>query len=296
MTRSKNSDLVSRRKNFRGSELHLRQIVRAIAGALAPEVTRFDSSRSLPASKQHATPQAKLAIVIIVALAVLLAPLPASAQLIQKAKDKISPPPQPDPLVLYLKRARAWALTETPSIGSLWVPNGFMSDMASDAKARYIGDQITIQLAESTTSALQGSVQTQRSISASSNFGNILGGFGQKPAIQALLNPNSTQTVNGKGQTALSTTLSTTFAANVIEVLPNGLLVVEGRRAVNVTDQRQTLVLRGIVRRDDISPTNVVQSTSMSQMEVEVVGKGVITEGTHPPNPVMRVLFRIFGF
>jgi flagellar L-ring protein FlgH len=218
------------------------------------------------------------------------------AQIIQKAKDKISPPPQPDPLVAYLKRARAWAVFYTPTIGSLWVPAGFMSDMASDSKARYIGDQITIQLSESTTSALQGSVQTQRTLTATTNFGDMLGGFGKKPAIQALLNPSSSQTLNGKGQTALSTSLSTTFAANVVEVLPNGLLVVEGRRAVNVTDQRQTLILRGIVRRDDISPSNIVQSTSVSEMEVEVVGKGLITEGTHHPYTVMRFLFLIFGF
>ena len=221
---------------------------------------------------------------------------PLHAQPAQKSKSKTNPQPQMDPLASYLNRARLWALTSQTTTGSLWLPAGYMSDMASDAKARYVGDQITIQLSESTTSALQGSVQTQRTLTASTNFGSLLGGFGKKPAVQALLNPSSSQTLNGKGQTALSTSLTTTFAANVVDVLPNGLLVIEGRRFVGVTDQRQTLVLRGIVRRDDISPTNIVQSTSISQMEVDVIGKGVVTEGTHPPNPVMRILFRIFGF
>jgi flagellar L-ring protein FlgH len=254
-------------------------------------------NRSLSDTDPHRRrpPAAALLLISMSSLLAVAAPS-AHAQLVQKAKNKINPPAQPDPLLLYIKRAHQWAATFVPTAGSLWSPEGLMADMASDSKARYLGDQITIALSESTTSALQGSVQTQRTLSASTNFGNLLGGFGQKPAVQALLNPSSTQTLNGKGQTALSTSLSTTLAANVVDVLPNGLLVVEGRRAVNVTDQRQTLAIRGIVRRDDISPNNVVNSTAISQMEVEVVGKGVITEGTHPPNPVMRFLFRIFGF
>ena len=81
-----------------------------------------------------------------------------------------------------------------------------------------------------------------------------------------------------------------------MEVLPDGLLVIEAQRQVRVTDQNETIVLRGIVRRSDLSPTNVVLSTSISHLEVNVVGKGVITEGTHPPNPIIRIMLRVLGF
>jgi flagellar L-ring protein precursor FlgH len=203
---------------------------------------------------------------------------------------------QQSSLDVYLQHARQWALPNTPTPGSLWNPEGRLSNLASDAKAYHSGDLVTIALSESTTSALQSSVQTQRTFNASSNMGNMMGGVGQKAAINALLNPSSSQVLNGKGQTQLSTSLVTTLAASVIEVLPNGLMVIEAKRDVNVTNQKQTVALRGVIRAEDVSPNNVVQSTAISHLEVDVTGKGVVTEGTHSPSPVMRVLLRIFGF
>ncbi len=169
-----------------------------------------------------------------------------------------------------------------------------LSDLASDDKARSVGDEITIQLAESTTSAQQGSVQTARTFSASSSISTFFGLSNSH--LQNLFTPSSTQTLNGKGQTALTTSLTTTLGANVIEVLPNGLLVIEAQRQVRTTDQTETMTLRGIVRSDDLTPANVILSTQISHLEVKLEGNGVITEGTHPPNAVVRILLRFLGF
>jgi flagellar L-ring protein FlgH len=221
---------------------------------------------------------------------------PLHAAQISKLKDKIIKPPQPSSLEEYLSRARMNSLSFTPTIGSLWNPDALMADLASDTKAKRIGDMITIQLTESTTSALQQSAQTQRSFSASSGISAFLGLIGAKSPANNLFSPSSTQALTGKGQTALATSISTSLAGNVVEVLPNGLMVIQATRDVNVTNQRQTIVLRGIVRRSDITPANTVVSTAVSQLEVELVGKGVITESTHPPNPLIRVLLRILNF
>ncbi|MGH9685675.1 MAG: flagellar basal body L-ring protein FlgH [Candidatus Acidiferrales bacterium] len=180
--------------------------------------------------------------------------------------------------------------------GSLWNPTGRLSDVASDAKARYAGDQMTIQLVESTTSALQGSVQTSRSLAASSSIGAFFGKIGGGSAAQNIFSPNSSQALTGKGQTALATSLDTTLAANVTRVLPNGLLVIEARREVEVSEQRQTMVLRGIVRPQDISPNDVVLSTSISHLEVTLDGKGVLTESTRQPGLIVRTLLHFFNF
>jgi flagellar L-ring protein precursor FlgH len=202
--------------------------------------------------------------------------------------------PKPDALDQYLQTARFESRAEAPTTGSLWRPNGFMADLASDDKARYVGDEVTIQLAESTATAQQGTVQTARTMNASSGISEF---FGQSNSIMSnLFSPTSSQTLNGKGQTALTTSFNTTLAANIVEVLPSGLYVIEARRQVRVTDQNETITLRGIIRRSDLSPTNVVLSTAISQMEVNMVGKGVITEGTHPTNAVIRILLRVLGF
>jgi flagellar L-ring protein FlgH len=224
----------------------------------------------------------------------LSAATPCGAQM-QKIKEYLGKP-QPDRLDEYLKTARLNAPVSPTTTGSLWRANTPLSDMASDVKARYVGDEITIQLAESTTSAQQGSVQTARTFAASSNIAAFFGKPGVNTAIQNLFSPNSAQTLNGKGQTALTTSLATTLGAVVMEVLPNGLLVIEAQRQVRATDQTETMTLRGIVRQVDLSPNNVVSSTAISHLEVKLEGTGVITEGTHPPNIVVRVLLRVLGF
>ncbi len=231
----------------------------------------------------------------LVMLASVSAPCP--AQTIKKIKEYLGQP-QPDRLDAYLKMARLTAPRGAGAVttGSLWRANTPLSDMASDLKARYVGDEVTIQLAESTTSAQQGSVQTARTFAASSNIAAFFGKPGVNTAIQNLFSPNSSQTLNGKGQTALTTSLATTLGAIVMEVLPNGLLVIQAQRQVRATDQTETMILRGIVRPADLSPNNVVFSTQISHLEVTLEGSGVITEGTHPPNIVVRVLLRVLGF
>ena len=151
-------------------------------------------------------------------------------------------------------------------------------------------------MAENTSSALQGSVQTQRTYAASSGIAAFVGLPAATSPVGNMFSPSSSQALNGKGQTALSTSLTTTLAANVAEVLPNGQLVIEATRDVDVTDQRQTMVLHGVVRPQDNSPANVVSSTAISHLEVNLTGKGVITEGTHPPNGIVRLLLRVVGF
>ena len=229
---------------------------------------------------------------IVVALLFVFAGAHASAANASKTKT----PQSSDSLDDFLATARNGGAEYRPTMGSLWNPNGRMSDMATDAKARYVGDQVTINIAENTNSARQGSVQTARTLSANSSLTALLGITSATSHTQNLFSPNSTQTLNGKGQTALASSLTTTLAANVTEVLPNGMLVIEARRDVEVSNEKETMVLRGVIRREDLSPANVVSSTAISHLEVSLKGNGVISDGTRPPNVVVRVMLRILGF
>lgn len=225
---------------------------------------------------------------ICTALLFALLPFVAQAKITSKSKS------MPDALDTYLATARRQPAQPARATGSLWDPNGRMSDMAADAKARYVGDLVTINIAESTSSAQQESAQTSRAFSASSSLAALLGTTGTRE--QNLFSPSSNQSLNGKGQTALSTSLTTTLAASVTEVLPDGMLVIEARRDVLVTNQKETMVLRGVIRREDLSPQNAVSSTAISHLEVSLKGNGVVSESTRPPNVVVRILLRVFGF
>jgi flagellar L-ring protein precursor FlgH len=82
----------------------------------------------------------------------------------------------------------------------------------------------------------------------------------------------------------------------VVEVLSNGMLVIEAARQVEFSQQTQTIVLRGLVRPEDISQQNQVLSTAISSLELEVRGKGIINDYTHRQNVLVRLLQKVLIF
>ena len=75
-----------------------------------------------------------------------------------------------------------------------------------------------------------------------------------------------------------------------------GNLVVEARRIINMNNEKQTIFLRGVVRRGDIGPNNMVASDSVGDLELEIKGKGVISDGVRQPNRVIRTILRLLDF
>ena len=102
--------------------------------------------------------------------------------------------------------------------------------------------------------------------------------------------------LNASGQSATNSSLSTTLGGQVIEVLGNGMLVIEAARQVTFSQQTQMIVLRGLVRPEDISQSNQILSTAISSLELEVKGKGIINDSTHRPNLLVRLLEKVLVF
>ena len=82
----------------------------------------------------------------------------------------------------------------------------------------------------------------------------------------------------------------------MVAVLPNGNLVVEAERRVSFNQQNQTIILRGVVRPGDIASDDSVVSTRVSDLELELKGKGVVTDATRQPNIFTRWLMRILNW
>ena len=198
-----------------------------------------------------------------------------------------------DYLADYLGRIQT--LTQPkPVSGSLWTPQSPYSDMGSDYKARNVNDLIVIQVAESTTAANNGAVKSQRDFSASSSISKILGT--SPKATQDIFSPKSSRALNGQAQASSDTSLNTALSGRVVAVLPNGNLVVEAERQMFMNNERQTIVIHGVVRPGDINASNVVPSTAVSNLEVELKGKGVISDGVAPPNKIVRGILKLVGF
>lgn len=207
------------------------------------------------------------------------------------------PKKQPEDLrANYLQQVAATGVDtrQQHTAGSLWSPDGPLNDPGLDYKARVLHDNLTIAVSVQTTAAQTGSVGSSRDFSTSSALTGI---FGKTPsATNPLLAAQSSSALKGQGQTASDTTFSTSLTGEVIAVLPNGNLVVEGHRQIFMNNQHEEVVIRGVARPGDITPANIIASTSLANLQIELKGKGIISDSVRPPNPVTRALLWIFGF
>jgi flagellar L-ring protein precursor FlgH len=229
------------------------------------------------------------AVAFVAAFAILLSP----AKAVAKQKDTLS---KRDGLADYVQRVSAKTPEPTPATpGSLWTDTGRLADMVADYKASRVGDLVTISVAQNLSASSTGNVASNRAFSASSGI-TALPGQLKTTGVASLFSPNSTQVLSGKAQATSQTSLSTMLTGRVAAVLPNGTLVVEAERQITMNNQHETVILRGLVRPGDLDATNTVASNHVGDLEVEVKGKGIVSEGTRPPNPIMKWILRIVGF
>ena len=207
-----------------------------------------------------------------------------------------SPSSKHDGLADYVQRMSAQAnstLTTTP--GSLWIDAGRLANMVADYKASRVGDLVTISVSQNLSASSTGNVSTNRAFSASSGI-TALPGQVKTAGVANLFSPSSTQVLSGKAQATSQTSLATVLTGRVAAVLPTGTLVVEAERQITMNNQHETVILRGLVRPGDLDATNTVVSNSVGDLEVEVKGKGIISEGTRPPNLIVKWILRLVGF
>lgn len=183
----------------------------------------------------------------------------------------------------------------TTTLGSLWSPGSALTDMSADYKAHRIGDIIMIQVLEQTTAQSAGAVDSERSFQTSSGI-TALPGKLKVGGVNPLFGANSSTQLKGQGTSTNTSKLLTAVSAQVIAVLPNGNLVVEAEREVFMNNQHETLFARGVLRPGDINPDNTAPSTALADLEIELKGKGVISDSTARPNPIMRAILWFVGF
>jgi flagellar L-ring protein FlgH len=179
--------------------------------------------------------------------------------------------------------------------GSLWTDNGRFANLSGDYKAMHVGDLIIIVVAQGTKATNTASVATARTLSASSGI-TALAGHIKTSGIQSIFSPNSTATLGGKSQGSSTSVLNDTLAGRVVAMLPSGVLVVEAERQLTMNNERQTILVRGLVRPGDVAPNGFVQSNQVANLELELKGKGVLSDGVRPPNALVRGLLWLVGF
>ena len=229
--------------------------------------------------------------------AVVLLVLPASATVKDKnAAEPANPTPPEMALSAYISRVRAQHAAEVKTAGSIWIPEGRLVRLGTDAKAVRLHDVVSIVVSESLAASTDGQVKNSRASNASSNLTALFGAIKASNALQNLLGQTSASGLTAQGQSTTNSSLATTFGAEVVDVLPNGMLVVQATRQLTFSQQTQLIKLRGLVRPEDVSAQNQVQSTAMTDLELEVTGRGIVNDSTYRQNPLVRLLEKVLVF
>jgi flagellar L-ring protein precursor FlgH len=201
------------------------------------------------------------------------------------------------PLDKYLQDAlKESSVPVQPAPGSLWSPTSQLTNVGADFRAARVDDLVTIVVSEQASAVATGQTKTSRASAASSQVAAIAGPKSPGGAAQNLLNLNSNQTLDGEGTTSRGATLTATLSARVTHVLPNGYLVLEGTKNVQVNSERQVVTVRGVIRPADLSTGNIISSNQIAQMEIRIDGKGVINDSVRRPNILYRILLGILPF
>ncbi len=158
-----------------------------------------------------------------------------------------------------------------------------------DHRAFRVGDILTVKVVENVTSKKTAETKTSKSSSASGGVSSFLGLSKKSLNKYSTYDLKTSSSFTGKGETNLSTNLVGTVTVQVVEVLPNGNLVVEGRRMVMINNDKTYLVIRGIVRPEDIDFDNTVYSTQVANAEIYYRGRGVVSDKQYP-NVFLRFL------
>lgn len=213
------------------------------------------------------------------------------------AKKKPKKAPQPSPLDQYVDQAMARGRAAVPaSPGSLWSPSSQFMNLGSDVRASQVDDLITVVVAEQASAVAQGTTKTQRQSTLSSSITAAGGPTKAAGALANLAGLNTQSALNGQGATTRSTQLTTTLSARVVGVLPNGYLVIEGSKSVQVNSENQVVTLRGVVRPTDLTTGNTVSSMQVAEMQLTINGKGVVTDSVRRPFVLWRLLMGILPF
>ena len=189
----------------------------------------------------------------------------------------------------------------TPSVdngGSLWQVRSSFNGLFIDTKARNVGDIVTVKIEESAQATNRANTETERSSGLEAGIDKLFGiekwwqdeilpdVDDSLPKIDPFGNPSVKGSISsdfkGDGETSRSGNLEAYITCRVVDVMANGNLKIVGTREVMVNNENQLIILSGVIRPRDISDTNIIQSTFISDAKIAYSGSGVVDDRQRP--------------
>lgn len=166
--------------------------------------------------------------------------------------------------VLALAMAAGGALGESLYDASNYRP------LTADHKAFRRGDVITVQVLEDSSASSNADTTTRRQNNLSADLAHGSKQVGGNLAVSG--------DFDGGGRTQRAGRLLALLSVSVTEILPNGDLRIAGLQELLVNGEVQRIELKGRVRPQDVSDTNVVPSTRVAEAKITYQGEGELSE------------------
>jgi flagellar L-ring protein precursor FlgH len=156
--------------------------------------------------------------------------------------------------------------------------------MFADKRAAAVGDVLTILVQENNTTSKDASTKTSKKSGADIGISSFLYGPGAsglltKGGKYPALKFDAKNEFDGSSAVGSSEKIIARIAVRVIDVLPNNQLVVEGTRQTTFSGETQDVVLRGVVRPEDITANNTVFSYNLADVTIKFIAKGTVSDG-----------------
>ena len=152
----------------------------------------------------------------------------------------------------------------------------------NDQRAHQVGDILTVKVNINDTAQFQDQTQLTRSSTEDTGISNFIGANTIGNAAKAVL-PGSILTasgnsqMNGSGNINRQDQLVTNVAAVVMQLLPNGNLVIEGKQEVRLNSEMRELIVAGVARPEDIESDNTIELPKIAEARLAYGGRGTLT-------------------
>ncbi|MCB0323366.1 MAG: flagellar basal body L-ring protein FlgH [Bdellovibrionales bacterium] len=194
----------------------------------------------------------------------------------------LPPAPPPGSSAPYLMGQ----MTANPS---LWPDEGQGASLFADHRAMQAMDIVTITINENTKGKKKAGTDASTEFDVLAGISNFFGVETKEWAANntaltpaQLINASTSTEFAGEGETEREGTLSGRISAVIMEVLPNGLLRLEGSKIISINDEEEVLVISGLVRLRDINTRNEVDSSRVANVRIDFYGRGVLGEKQSP--------------
>lgn len=157
---------------------------------------------------------------------------------------------------------------------------GQTQSLFTDIKANKVGDILTVLIFENSMASTKSETKTEKAGESSVSGGPGIGSLDFIPLFGA--DSQNKSSFNGSGENLRNQNLRARMSVTVVDVRANGDLIIKGSRAINISKDKETMTLTGVVRQRDIAADNTVESYKISDAEITYTGKGAANTASRP--------------